>query len=89
MLKSLNFKHVSDFVEFLIKCEKYDDKLLEQHTELNETRLSKDRAKIVAFRERIVDEYARIDEKPTGSIGREMPAGEKIRIKLQVMEHVN
>lgn len=89
LLIRLDFQHVTDFVSFLVKSETKDESLLKQYPELNEIRLSHDSKRIKIFRERLVAEYDRIDEKPNGSFSKDMHAKHAIKIKVQLMEHVN
>ena len=47
---------------------------MQEHLELNETRLKEHSRKIRIFREKLVAEYDRIDDHTTGSVSRELQA---------------
>ena len=89
LLRKINFTHVKQFVDFLHDLTTDEPTMFEKYPDLNEDRIRHDVRKINGFIQVLVAEYDRIEEKVSGSVSKNMNAKDKIRVRVQYMEHVN
>ena len=89
VLRQINFRSVKKFVDFLQSLLADETPVYEQYPELSEARIRDEFRKLNGFIQVLVSEYDRIEEKVSGSISKLQLSKDKIRIRLQYMEHVN
>ena len=85
----LQLIRVTQLVDFLKALESDNPAIFEKHEKLNKGRVKQDTRKIGFLRQKLINEYSRIEDTMAGSVSKPQALKDKIMIKVQVMEHVN
>ena len=89
ILREINFKSVKKFVDFLKSLFTNETTVYEDYCDLNQERIRYEQRKINGFIQVLTAEYDRIEENLAGSKSKPQQPKDKIRIRVQYMEHVN
>lgn len=89
LLKSLDFKRVTDLVNFLKSLENLNSDVYETHAELDQNNIRGNVNKLLSFRRKLLAQYDRITDTYAGSVSKAQAEVNLISVKLQIMEHVN